>query len=127
MRVSIKHTDKSSGLIFKTHQVEVAVTVVFSDEELAIIKSRKLKDYVVLQREPDRLRRERLGETAMAHNPRMFDLYVRDLVAGRPEQFFCDTPVDAKVYEQNLTEALKTLKSFLQGNAETAGAKVFEI
>ena len=127
MRVSINHTDKSSGLIFKTHQVEVSVAVTFSDEEQAIIKSRKLKDYVVLERQPDKLRRERIGAEAMRDNPGMFNLHVRDLVSGRADPFFCDTPIDAKIYEQQLTEALKKLKDFIAGNAETGTSKVFEL
>src|SRR3569832_2932493 len=127
MKVSIEHKDKASGLLFKTHQVAVSVAVVFSEEELAVIRSRRLRDYVVLERQPDKLRRERIGAEAMRDNPGMFNLHVRDLVSGRADPFFCDTPIDAKIYEQQLTEALKKLKDFIAGNAETGTSKVFEL
>ena len=127
MKVSIEHKDKASGLLFKTHQVAVSVAVVFSEEELAVIRSRRLRDYVVLERQPDKLRRERIGAEAMRDNPGMFNLYVRDLVSGRADEFFCDTPIDAKIYEQNLKVGLKTLKDFITGNAETGSATTFEL
>lgn len=127
MRVSIEHADKTSGLVFKTHQIEVAVAVVFSEEEQAIIKGRKLKDTVVLKREPNSKEIEKRGAAWVRENHDLYHLYIRDLTAGKPERFLCDTPIDAKIYEQNLMEALKTLKGFISGNAETGTAKTFEL
>lgn len=127
MRVSIEHEDKTSGLIFKTHQTEVAVTVIFSDEEQAVIKSRKLKDTVVLKREPNAKEIEKRGAAWVRQNDDLYHLYIRNLTAGKPERFLCDTPIAAKIYEQELTGALKQLKEFLSGNAEIGKAKTFEL
>ena len=125
MRVSIEHKDKVAGLFRNIHQVDVVTSVQFTEEELAVIKSRKLKDYIVLERMPDSRMVEKLG----ADLPNYLDgfkLRIKDLMKG-PDAFTCDTPIDAKAYEHSLTEALKELKAFIAGNAETATAKTFEL
>ena len=127
MRVSIEHNSGSSGLIFKKHFIRVAVTVVFSEEEQAIIRSRKLKDYVVLKREPDMLTVERLGARDAAQFAETYHLRIKDLASGKPDTYPFDTPIEAKQYETDLTAALKTLKEFISGNADTAKAKTFEL
>ena len=127
MRVSIEHKDKASGLIFKTHQVEVAVTVVFSEEEQAIIKHRKLKDYVITERIPDERLAGKIGSSFVQEHKHMYHLYVRDLTNGRPDHFVFDTPAHAKAYEQKVTEGLKELKAFIAGNAEIGTTKSFEL
>lgn len=127
MRVSIEHINKSSGLIFKKHYIEVAVTVVFSDEEQAVIRSRKLKEYVVLKREPDMLTVERLGAKDAAQFAETYHLRIKHLASGKPDKYPFETPIDAKNYEADLTAALKMLKEFIGANSETAGAKSFEI
>ena len=127
MRVSIDHKDKKTGLVFKSNKYEVVVSVQFSDEELAIINSRKLKEYVVLERGWDAT----MKETAAKH-PDYYDLLpppnliIGKLVKG-PDSYVFDTPIEAKGYEEKVTEALKRLKSFIMGNAEKAENKSFEL
>jgi len=127
MRVSFEHNEKTTGLFIKKHTVDVVTSVQFSDEELAIINSRKLKQYIVLKREPDAVVTNRFkNDPAYLNSLTGFDLTVARLVKG-PDSYACDTPVDAKVYESNVTDALKALKSFITGNADKAEAKTFEL
>ncbi|MEJ0041003.1 MAG: hypothetical protein WDM81_01665 [Rhizomicrobium sp.] len=56
-----------------------------------------------------------------------YHLRVKDLLSGKPDKYLFDTPADAKVYEHELTEALKAFKQFIAANAEMAGAKSFEL
>jgi len=51
---------------------------------------------------------------------------IGSLVKG-PDRYVLDTPADAKGYEARLTEALKTLKGFLQANESKAESKSFEL
>ena len=127
MRVSIEHNSKSKGLIFKKRYIEVATTVVFSEEEQAIIRSRKLKEFVVLKREPDMLTVERLGARDAAMFVETYHLRIKDLASGKPDNYPFETPIEAKRYEAELTAALKTLKEFIGSNADTAKAKTFEL
>jgi hypothetical protein len=127
MRVSIEHNDKTHGLVFKVHQVEVAVTVIFAEEELAVIRSRKLGDTVILERQADARTAEKLGAEYLASVAEGFHLRVKDLVKGKPERFTFDNPLQAKAYEQKLKAALTDLKAFLTGNAETGTATTFEL
>lgn len=55
----------------------------FSDEEQAIIRSRKLKEYVVLKCEPDMLTVERLGAKDAAQFAETYHLRITDLASGK--------------------------------------------
>jgi hypothetical protein len=127
MRVSINHADRKFGLFGGTRMVEVAATVVFSDEEQAIIRGRKLKDYIVLKREPDSRSIDRLGAANVAELADAYHLRVRSLLSGKPDTYLFDTPAHAKRYEAELTDALKAFKDFIAANAETASATTFEL
>tara|TARA_R110002110_G_scaffold322490_1_gene534916 strand:- start:43 stop:399 length:357 start_codon:yes stop_codon:yes gene_type:complete len=117
MRVSIEHSDKAVGLLRMVNQIQVTTTVQFSEEELAVIRDRRLKDYIVAERVPDSRTASKFDAEYAARIADGWHLRVRDLMKGKPDGFMFDTPVDAKIYEQRLTEALKALKSFIEGNA----------
>jgi hypothetical protein len=68
MRVTINHEQRNSGLILKKTRIAVVLSVQFSEEELATIKTRKLKNTVVLERKWDATMREK----AAAH-PEYYD------------------------------------------------------
>lgn len=127
MRVSINHNDKATGFIFKSNKFEVVVSVQFSEEELAVINGRKLKEYIVLERGWDATMRDKANK-----HPEYYDtlpppnLTIGKLVKG-PDGYVCDTPVDAKIYEEKVTNGLKSLKAFLQGNQTKAESKTFEL
>jgi hypothetical protein len=127
MRVSIEHSDKAVGLLKRVNQVEVTTTVQFSEEELAVIRDRRLKDYIVAERVPDSRTASKFDAEYAASIADGWHLRVRDLMKGKPDRFTFDTPVDAKLYEERLKEALKTLKSFIEGNASMAEATTFEL
>lgn len=127
MRVSINHNEKSVGLVFKSTKHEVVTGVQFTAEELAIINGRKLKEFVVLSRGWDATMKEKA-----AKHPEYYDtltppnLTIGKLVKG-PDSYVFDTPIEAKRYEGELTEALKELKGFLVGNQTKAESKTFEL
>lgn len=127
MRVSIEHSEKSAGLLKRVTQIEVTTTVLFSEEELAVIRDRHLKDYVVVERELDSRTARSLNPENSREDAKIWFLRVRDLMKGKPDRFTFDTPVDAKMYEDRLKEGLKALKSFIEGNASMAQATTFEL
>ena len=127
MRVSIEHSDKAVGLLRMVNQIQVTTTVQFSEEELAVIRDRRLKDYIVAERVPDSRTASKFDAEYAASIADGWHLRVKDLMKGKPDSFLFDTPVDAKIYEERLKEALKALKSFIEGNAATAEATTFEL
>jgi hypothetical protein len=127
MRVTFQHNDRTSGFFSQKHTVAVVTNVQFSDEELAIINSRKLKKFVVLNREADAVVANRFkNDPEYLNSLSGFDLTVASLVKG-PDSYACETPVHAKQYEENVTDALKSLKNFIMGNADKAESKTIEI
>jgi hypothetical protein len=129
MRVSINTEEKSKGLIFRKPYFSVNVSVIFSEEEKAIILQRKLKDYIVMLRDWDITR---MNEGLAARAPEFWaslgkpDLSVRHLMEG-VDRYGLPDPVRAKEYEQSLVDALKTLKSFFEGSKTVGEAKTFEL
>jgi len=130
MRVSFDHKEISKGLFKKKVVVEVLTTVQFSDEELDIIKNRKLKDFVVFKRDPDVVVADRfsndkpyLDSLIEAGN---FTLTIGKLMSGKPDSYTCPSPVHAKNYEQELTAKLKELKDFIVGSAVIPESKTIE-
>jgi len=97
--------------------VEVLTIVRFSVFEKAVIRRRRLDDFVVLNRAPDTLhvrRRKFLGLAVPKHG---YELLVRDLLDGT-DRHACDTPMHAKAYERALRQGLLRLKTFIDGNAD---------
>lgn len=126
MRVSIEHKEAVSGLIKKVPQVEVTAVVQFSEEERAIINSWNLGDVVVVERQMDAQRAAKYkGDQYSAQAP-YEHLRIGHLTGG-PDRYLFDTPHDAKVYQEQLVEGLKTLKAYLANCASLAEPQVFEI
>lgn len=128
MKVSIDHKEVSHGLVFKTQFTAVVVSVTFSDEEKAIIQQRKLSKYIVLERGPDAYLRSKFEVKDPKHLASLggLDLSIANLLKG-PDTYECQTPMHAKEYEGKVTEALKTLKGFIMGNAQKEESKSFEL
>jgi hypothetical protein len=126
MRVAIEHKEAVSGLIKKVLQVEVTTVVQFSEEERAIIDSWNLGDVTVVERQMDGQRAAKYkGDQYSAQAP-YEHLRIGQLTQG-PDRYLFDTPHDAKVYQEQLVEGLKTLKSYLANCASLAEPQVFEI
>lgn len=127
MRVLIRHRERTTGLLRQMRQVEVLVSVHFSEVERAIIRRRGLGDFVVLRRQPDSRRAKRLAWLGRERSNQTCDLLVSDLMRRHPNRFVCDTPVHAKAYEQALGDALKMLKCFITDNATVGRAAAFDL
>ena len=104
MRVHIEHRQRSAGLLRGVRQVEVIAYVDFSEEEISIITSRQLEDFVVLLRTPDSRLAGRLAPEEVEHWEQDFSLTIRDLIGKTPDRFTLDTPSDAKAYQARLTD-----------------------
>jgi hypothetical protein len=125
MRITIHHRDRTRGLFRPFRQIEVSVSVHFSEVEHHVIRFRQLGDFVVLTRQPDTLtarRRDFFGFSPTEPS----DLLVRDLLRPRPARFLCDTPAHAKIYERSLADALQRLKFFLADNESVGADRTFD-
>ena len=118
MRVSISHHTVRKGLLFKTTYYEVHLDVVFSHEEMQIIRQRNLAQTKLLDRRPATARIDDRDEK--------FELRLQDLMRATTDRFPCATPSEAKVYEEGLLEALARVKLWLVDNAEVGARRVVE-
>lgn len=120
MRVRISHREKKAGFFGLTRQVEVTTEVEFSREERAIIAERQLADRIILERFPDSRTAAALDKDELERWLPGFHLRIGDLLRASPDRFRVDDPHAAKLYETQLTEALRQLKAFIADNARTA-------
>lgn len=118
MRVSITHGEKKTGLIMKKTFYTVLVQVEFSQEELAVIKQRKLEKTIVMERPWP----AHMGEMSGNYN-----LSIGSLVSNLTTETNFTTPVEAKQYEAELTNKLRALKEFLTDNTSTGTSTSFEL
>ena len=119
MRISIKHETVRRGLLFKTTFYEVSLTVLFTHEEIQIIRQRKLMQTKLLDRRP--------ATAKVDDRDSKFALNVGDIVNGKTDRFLCATPSASKRYEEMLLDTLKQLKLWISDNAEEAEDFVVEI
>lgn len=138
MKVDIKHVEKSQGLVFKKKFYGVALTIVFNEEEKAIIEERDLRKYSVVERDTpadvDEEKHEKRGlmkklATAVVSgsDANHFHLTLNKLMNGTDTYYF-ETPLEAKSYEVELKEALPILKDNIMANASTEDAgSTFEL
>lgn len=118
MRVSISHHTVRKGFILKTTYYEVHLKVAFSHEEKQIIRQRNLQKTKLMDRRPVTAKVDDRDEK--------FELRVGDLLDERLDRFLCANPSQAKVYEDNLLDALALMKLWLDDNAETGSRTVVE-
>lgn len=127
MKVDIKHVEKSKGMLSRKTLHGVALSVTFSDEELSIIRDRRLDHDIIVERgvpaDVDEYKHANRGMTrklmTAAVNGRdanHFHLTVGKLVRGTDTYFF-DTPLEAKEYTEHLREALPKFKAYIMENA----------
>ena len=137
MKVSISHAEQSKGLLFKKTLHNVICDVQFSEEEQQIITERSLEGDVVLERDvPADVDAEKhanrgLGKKLMTaaisgRDANHFHLTIGKLMRG-PDTYAVGTPIEAKVYEEELVERLRSLKGYLEGNATVAEGPSFEL
>lgn len=137
MKVNIKHVNKTTGLISKKNLHGVALAVLFSEEEKAIIEQRKLADTIIMERgapaDVDAKKHANRGlmakvVTSVLSGPdaNNFHLTISKLLYGIDTYFF-DTSDEAKQYEQDLKEELPKLKNFIVDNETSGDGDSFEL
>lgn len=131
MKVSIEHRETTTGLIFQKPAFEVKATVEFNAEERAILQHQNLKEHVVVDREASATIQRRfkgdMRQVMQIHRENgMYALRVKDLLKG-PDAYDCNTMIEAKAYERDLTEGLKTLKKLIELSATPSSNKTFEL
>ncbi|MCA0869281.1 hypothetical protein LCL97_00445 [Seohaeicola saemankumensis] len=112
MRVKIDHSEKKIGLLRRRKFYCVTIEVDFSEEERQIIRERRLKRDVVLERKPS-------AELAVYENdpPEKFWLLISDLLKG-PDTWMANSVLDAKQYADEVENLMPTLKGYIVGNTE---------
>ena len=126
MRVTINHFEKQRGLVRRKTLYGIGCKVDFSDEEKQIIKQRKLGDYIILQWPVNEAQNDL--KFCAEHGVTTNNLKIEDLNGKTGVGHVFPIPTDARQHEQNLTEALKTMKEFVMANAEMEkGSTSFEL
>jgi hypothetical protein len=113
MRATIEHRQKTTGLVSKTTRYQVALSIQFEPDELAVIKKLGWKDAVVLERQPDNKRNFTPDE--LRDLGPCFYLKMSTLLKGE-DVYTLDTPREAKEYDELLKDTLRNLKANLEGN-----------
>ena len=124
MRVSMTHTEKTEGIFKKTPFFQVVLNVVFSAEERAIIKMNNLDDLVIINREPSHWFTSKYDAEALAL---ICPLRVSNLLHKNGDLWNVDTQLAVKAYQAQVTDALRALKDYLDGNAEAPQGTTFEL
>lgn len=118
MRVSIKHETVRRGMVFKKTFQEVAIDVLFSHEEIQIIRQRELMQTKLLDRRP--------ANAKVDDRDDKFALFVSQIINGQTDYFLCADPAAAKRYEQTMLDTLSQLKLWISDNAESSEGIVVE-
>lgn len=118
MRVSLKHTPVHRGFIFKKTFYEVSCTVLFSHEEIQILRQMNLLKTVLLERRP--------ATAKVDDRDEKFVLLVNDLINGKTDRFVLANPSAAKIYQERLLAALEQLNLWIDDNAEVSEDFVVE-
>lgn len=119
MRIKITHHDLKEGRLFKNTFHEVHVTVDFTHEERQIVRQRGLSQTKIMDRRPADARQDDPDE--------WFELRMDHLFERKPDRFRCKTPSEAKIYEEDLVEALRMVKLWLSDNAEQGIGRIIEL
>ena len=118
MRVSLKHGSVVRGLLFKKTLYEVSCTVLFTHEEIQILRQRNLLQTKLMDRRP--------ATAKIDDRDAQFALLINDLINGKTDRFLLPNPSAAKRYEETLLMALQELKLWISDNAELGDDFVVE-
>ncbi len=138
MKIDIKPVEKTQGLLRRTTLHGVELTVLFSEEEKAIIQERKLGLANLMDRPiPPDVNAEKIEKrglakklviaAAMGSDALGYHLTFNKLLKG-PDTYFFRTPIEAKDYIAELKEEVLPLaKGYLEGNKDAATSDSFEL
>lgn len=118
MRISLTHDPIRKGLLFKKTYYQVSVTVLFTHEELQIIRHRGLQKTKLMDRRP--------ATAKVDDRDEKFELRLSELMNGKTDRFLCATPSKAKIYEDELMGMLAQVKLWIGDNAEVGSPSVTE-
>ena len=118
MKIDIKNSTYTKGLVFKDTFYKLELNVELTEEEKAIIKQRKLEDTIIWKLPPP--------ASFPQDDYDGFNLLIANLKGG---YFWYDfkSPAEAKVFQEELIEKLKIAKQYLQNNTTTAQDTSLEI
>ena len=119
MRISVSHDPIQKGILFKKTYYQVSVSVLFTHEEIQIIRQRGLQKTKLMDRRP--------ATAKVDDRDEKLALFLRDLLNGKTDRFLCETPSKAKIYEEQLMAMLGQVNLWIDDNAEVGAARVTEI
>ena len=119
MRIKVTHHTIKTGGLFSTTLYEVHARVDFTHEERQIIRQRGLTKTKILDRRPADARED--------DPDHWYELTVQNLIDRKPDKFRCATPSEAKVYEEDLIDALRMVKAWIDDNADPGAGRVIEL
>ena len=126
MRVSIEHTQETTGIFSKQTHYVVSVTVLFSEEEKHVLKP--MKDAIVVDRGPDSKRQGKFSAAEEEELHDAFCLKVSDLLKGKTDRYTFASPAEAKEYDALVRASLQNVKDHIINNAEApSGTDTFEL
>ncbi|WP_424991372.1 hypothetical protein [Fluviibacterium sp. S390] len=118
MRISLKHSTVRRGIILKKTYIEVVLSVLFSHEEIQIIRQRNLAKTKLMDRRP--------ATAKVDDRDTKFELLISDILNGKTDRFLLADPAAAKFYSDTLLGALQNLKIWISDNAELGDDFVVE-
>ena len=124
MKIDIKHEEIQKGIFKKTTWFQVNLTVVFSEEEEAIIKENNLERSVFLTLEPDLLDWPNGSDIPGVGEFAPF-LFMREYNDPIPRHY--TSKPDAQAYEEVMMEALRNLKAHLDAGTKELESKSVEL
>lgn len=120
MHVKIDQEQKQKGLVFKKTAYVVAVTVTFSEQELAGIKKQGLAKRYLAERPPP----ENLKNLVKDEDRQDYFLLIQHLMSGRTDRYEFETAIEAKQYEDTVLNGLRALKANLEADAGPSSKSV---
>lgn len=115
MRVSIEHSEKTTGWISKTRYPMISLKVEFSEEEKQIIKEAKIEKVVILERDHSADFKTNLKNLDDIFNITFGGLLYKQ-EKGTADEYCVRSPGEAREYEAELKDKLRQAKDYLERN-----------
>ena len=113
MRVHIEHGEEQKGLFIQKSFPTVTLRIEFSEEEQHIISSQRLDQTIIMERPPSRQLK-----VYEYDNFDKFHLRIAHILNFQSDVWFARDILEAKEYAAELEDCVRSLKEFLEGNAE---------
>ncbi len=128
MRLTIDRKTERKGIIKKTETYVVDVTVEWTEEELAIVKQRKLEEMVLCDHPHSKAYAKLEDEIGPVPVRIMSFLPDKKKSSVGNHAYKLDKPIDADNWEKKVTEHIKEMKDYIMANADAEeGSKTIEL